>query len=485
MKAAFAHRRGVHALIALLLLAGTLRAFALWAHDPLYAYANSYDQTRYTNCFHFYPDRPATIAPGQNNPQAPFARYRFIASADPMCYWSSELVFTGATALAWRIGEALGGGEVHDARWIGALRWLTLLALASALSLAWLRRGDARAALANALLVPLLFADPGNTFYLNTFYAEGSALLAAYALVALVLLWRDAPRTHFRFALLALVAFALAMSKIQHLLLPIALSCVVVVLDGARLRRFGWRAVALLLGASGGLLLQFVQLHRGGTMMNAIDQYNRADVVFTALLPFADDPRDLLGELGIDPQCTIYSARHAWEFPDLPERVCAGLVDFNRGKELATLARHPRLALRLAAHGVLGLDPWIAKNLGEVEGGDFALATDPPSIGRVLHAWPWLQVALLALPLLALIALLLRPGLHRGSRALDYTALTSAVMIATLVITVLGDGLADTAKQGHLVVNAALAWLVVACAIAATTRLDQSAACLLAAQKQA
>ncbi|WP_300616014.1 hypothetical protein [Dokdonella sp.] len=448
--------------IVLLWIAGTLRAFALWSHDPLYAYANSYDQTRYTNCFHFYPDRPAEIPPQRNSPQAPFAHYRFIATGDPMCYWSSELVFTAATASIWTLGEWIGGGERHPVRWVGALRWLALLALSMALSRAWLRRDAVRAAVANAALLPLLFADPGNTLYLNTFYAEWTALLAAYATFALALLWRDTPGDGRRFGLLALAAFLLATSKIQHLLLPLTLALVVLVLDRLRHARFRWRGAALATGAVIGLFAQFVQLQREGAMMDAIDQYNRADVVFTALLPASDDPAAMLSELGIDPACAIYSGHHAWEFPDLPERVCAGLSEFSRGDEIATLLRHPLIVPRLAVRGVLGLDPWIAKNLGQVEGGDFATMAPPqPSLGHVLHAQPALQVALLALPALTLFVLLGHPGPRRGARALDFAALVVAAMLATLGITVLGDGLADVAKQGHLVVNAAIAFALV------------------------
>jgi hypothetical protein len=452
-------------------LIGTLRAFALWAHDPLYAYANSYDQVRYTNCFHFYPDRPPAIPPEENSPNAPYAKFRFVANPNPMCYWSSELAFAGTTALIWKLDEVGGGSPLHDVRWVGALRWLALLGLSIMLSVAWLRRGDARAALANAALVPLLFADPGNTLYLNTFYAEWTALLAAYALFAMCLLWRDDTRSSRRFALLAAVAFALALAKIQHLMLPLCLAFVVIALEWLHRRRVGWRGIALALGALAGLAIQAVQLGRETHMMDSIHQYNRADVVFTALLPFADDRGALLTELGIDPACAVYSGLHAWELPDLPERVCSGLDHFTRGKELAALLRHPGMALRLAGHGVLGLDPWIAKNLGEVEGESVApIPTSVPGIGPLLHAYPIVQLVILALPLIALLALLWKPGVRGSSRALDYAALTVALMCATLAITVLGDGLADTAKQGHLVVNAALAWLIVGVFIAVLRR---------------
>ena len=442
-------------------LAGTLRALTVFLHDPLYAYANSYDETRYTSCFHFYPDRPAAVPPQQHSPEAPYSRFRFISSGDPMCYWSSELAFTGATALVWKAAEILGSDRVHDVRFVAVLRWLSLLALSIGLSRAWLRRGEPRVALANAALVPLVFADPGNTLYLATFYAEWTALLAAYALIALLLLWRDEPRSRMRFAWLALAAFALATSKLQHMLLPLALMAVVLLLDRLRLKRTTWRALALAAGALAGAYFQFVQSARQGPMMDTIRQYNRADVVFTALVPFAADKRALLEDIGIDPGCAIYSGKRAWQLPDLPERTCRGLINFTRVRELGALARHPSIAVRLAGEGVLALDPWIADNIGHVEGRPFEkLPASVPTVGRVLHASPPVRLGLLALPALALLALFVRPGPRAGSAALDAAALVVTIMIATLGITLLGDGLADTAKQGHLVVDAALAWLL-------------------------
>lgn len=453
-------RRVAICALAALWLIGTLRALLLCMHDPLQAYANSYDETRYTSCFHFYPDRPADVPPQLHSPEAPYAHFRFMKTQDPMCYWSSELVFTGATALIWKGAELVRGDTVHDVRWTAALRWAALLALSIAFSQAWLRRNDERAAIANAALVPLVFADPGNTLYLSTFYAEWTALMAAYALIGLLLLWRNG-YTRSRFAWLALAAFVLATSKMQHMLLPLALAATVFVIDRVRLGRTSWRAVALACGAAAGAYFQFVQTMREGPMMDTIRQYNRADVVFTGLLPFADDPRALLADIAIDPGCAIYSGKRAWELPDLPERTCRGLINFTRGRELGALLRHPAIAAQLAVHGVSALDPWIADNVGHIEGAPFGkLPATVPSVGHALHASPVVQDAVLGLPLLVLLALLFRPGIRAGSPALDATALVVVTMLATLTVTLLGDGLADTAKQGHLVVDAALAWLV-------------------------
>lgn len=446
-------------LLALWLL-GSLRVFMLWSQHPLEAYANSYDQTRYMSCFGIEPVRTPEAAKQRNSPQAPFANFRFSADVEPICYWSSELAFTATTAALWKVAELLGGSPHHDVRWIGVLRWLVVLLISLALARAWIARGQPLFALANTALVPLLFADPGNTLYLDTFYAEFTALTAACLLVALVLLWRDTEMRGWRWGLLAFAAFLLAISKIQHLLLPLALALAVLLLDAWRGRRLAWRGVALLFGAICGLWLQVVQLHRSDPLIETIDQYNRADVVFTALLPFADDRVALLDTLHIDPACVRYSGFRAWQFPDLPERVCLGLADFSRAAQLRVLVTEPRLTLRMLGHGVLALDPWVAGNVGQIEGGEFAQIPRLVSVGRLLQAVPIVQILLLALPLLAWIALAWRARASRGSLALDFCSLTVLTMLATFAVTILGDGLADVAKQGHLVINVALAWFV-------------------------
>jgi len=448
-------------LVAALTAIGLLRALLLWSHEPLYAYANTYDQTRYSACFDIYPDRPAAVPLDENSPNAPYASFRFAEARAPMCYWSSELAFTALTAASWHVSEWAGAGPVHSVRVIGALKLVALLILSCTLSIAWLRRRQPAGALVNAAMMPLLFSDPGNTLYLNTFYAEWTSLLAAYALFALLVLWHGEQASRWRFFVLAATALLLASSKMQHLVLPLSLAIALLLVTRWRNGRASWQAIALACGAVAGGGFQFAQMQRDGPMMDSIRQYNRAHVIFTALLPVAEDQRAFLEEIGVDPDCVQYSGKHAWEMPGMPESFCPGVLGFGYMKQLSVLLTHPQMTLRLAGRAALALDPWTAENIGQVEGEILAeIPRNMFTLGVPLHRWPALQLGLLALPVFGLLVLVMRRRIGANAMATDFSILVVVGMLAIVTITVLGDGLADTAKQGHLVVNLAVAWLI-------------------------
>jgi hypothetical protein len=77
----------------------------------------------------------------------------------------------------------------------------------------------------------------------------------------------------------------------------------------------------------------------------------------------------------------------------------------------------------------------------------------------------------LAVPLVAALVMLCSGVGWRRPRVQLYCVLTAVIMLASLTVTLLGDGLADTPKQGHLVLNAALAWWIVLAGLAAVARL--------------
>ncbi len=453
--------RGLWWALAACLLAGLWRIGALVAHEPLIALANSYDEVRYSACFGLYPDRPESVPPDRNSPEAPYSRYRFVVAPDPICYWSTELLFQGAAAAVFHAFEAADGVRAHSVRWIGAFKILALLALWLGFTLAWLRRREPWSALANGLLLPLLFADPANTIYLNTFYAEWTALLALYAVAGLILIHEGRPARQHAFALLALAAAALAVSKIQHIVLPLGIAVAMLALGRWRDRVWLWKGKALLLGALAGIVVQGVQLQRDSDAIRAINVFNQADVVFTALLPNARDPAATAQSLGLSPQCLQYTGKRAWQMPGFPADLCPELMKVSRSRELLTLLREPDMALRIGWAGLANLHPWVAPGLGLVEGGNFApLPAQFFSWSDLFAERPVLRAILFGAPFLAFVALLWHQRWRAWPRLLTVTVLTIVVTLGTLTVTVLGDGLADVPKQGHLVYNAALVWWI-------------------------
>ena len=446
--------------ITLVVMIGLARLLTLWAHEPLVAYANSYDQVRYTACFNLYPDRPEPFKPTDNSPWAPYSEYRFFDVPEPFCYWSSELLFQGANAAIYHFEEALDGTRSHDVRSIGALRIIALLAMLFGFLRAHWRRGELRAAMAHAALFAILFSDPGNTLYLNGYYAEWTSLLAAYGVIGLLMLWRKDEGTRRRFVILGLLAFALSFSKIQHVVLPCVLGLTLLAMGRWQQRLDSWRAWALIVGGLVGVVGQGVQLGRGGALMDAIRIHNQTHVVLTGLLPWSSDKPALLREMGISADCLQYVGKRAWQLPGQPQEVCPGVEDFGRGKQLMLLLRHPQLALSLFVHGIQRLQPWIAPALGQVENGRNAdIPASIPNLGNGMRASPALFFGFLALPFVVFLVLSARRDWRRG-RWFEYTLLTCLLMVATLGVTILGDGLADTPKQGHLVGNAAIAFAI-------------------------
>ena len=436
-----------------------LRVLPLLFHTPLIALANSYDEVRYSACFNLYPDRPAEIDPTQNSPAAPYAHYTFREAAQPICYWSTEWIFQSTAAGLFKIQSALTGQTNFSVRWLGLIKFSAALAAWLLFCVAWWRRGPPALALANGLIFPLLIADPANTVYLNTFYAEFTAVLTLYIVISVILLYHEKPRSKRAIVLLSLAAFALAMSKIQHLLLPLMCAGSVLIFDYVRTKKWSWRASALFAGALAGLVIQVAQLHRDNAAIRDIDMFNRSDVAFTGLLPNASDREKTAAILGLDPACIKYEGLRAWQLPGYPPQVCPSIANITRVRELTALLHDPLMALRLVCNGVVAINPWLAPGLGTVEGGNFdALPGGFISASDLFSAAPLSRAILLGGPIVVMFVLLFWRRRPSGMRR--YTVLTAAVMLTTLVVTVLGDGLADVPKQGHLVINTAFAWWI-------------------------
>lgn len=440
-----------HLLLAALAVIALARALGLVLHRPLLAFANNYDQIRYTACLDLAPWRPGERA-DRGNPQAPLSRYAFQPLPAGTCIWTSDLVFTAPVAAVWRLSEALGGREIHSIHRLAEWRLLGWLLLAAWTTRALLRAGQPHAAAGYLGWLALFGNDPANLLYFGTFYAEAGAVLGFHACLAgvAVALLRPARSA---LAVAAAGAAILAASKQQHLVLPLLLGFALLAAAGSAGRK---AAFAVLAGAVLGLAFQLGDLARAPPMASGVGAVNRANFVLGVLLPESSDPLRVADVLELEPACTAYAGRSVYAMTAPVERVCTKVIAWPRALPWWLLISDPPALGRALLHVPRLLLPWIP-GLGVVEGASWgALPAAQPSWQRVFGDRAAIAAGLLLLPWL-LFAACLR---LRASPAARGFALLCAVGSATVVlVSLFGDGDVEFAKHSHLAPDFALASL--------------------------
>lgn len=449
-------RRPAHRwLLVLLVTAGLLRAGWLLWHQPLLAYANNYDQVRYTACLQVYQVNP-TMPVGQQTPDAPLEYWQHDATVESSCYWTSDVLFI-AVARALSQGERWLGGDGHvSIRWIGSLRLLlAALGLVWVLNSLW-RAGRSEVAAALAAVWALVFCDPALTLYANGFYADFSGFTGLLWSSALLLLAWVRPLTRGESGFLFAATLLLVMAKIQYA--PVALGAALAVATAAiwrpRLRR---GLVVLLPAAALGFAIQVVNAVRPDPFMQKLGEVSRSNTVFNAVLGQSDDPVHTAALMGLDAECAEFAGKHFFNLPGAPTEVCPSFAQFSRSRLLAVFADQPLLYPRMIGAALLHLNPWIVTDLGHVAGTRYG-QVPLWSLSRVLAAWPRLTLFLPLLPLGLAAAL----WLLRRAPPLAFAASlwTGALIGVGTAFAAIGDGVAFFGRQGGFVLALACGWLV-------------------------
>ena len=472
---------GLRVLTWVLLVLAMSRGVALLVHEPMVGLANNYDMIRVQACIDAYPVRAESVPPWSNSWQAPIEAYRFRDDVDAECFMTSEslIAWVARPALAWEAKRDAAQGATASAttgafsmRTVGWFK-LTLLGVACVvISLLLIAQGRAGAAAVNALIAALVLMDPGVTLYLNTFYAEFSALLFGYLAVGLAFVLLGEPTPGRGCLILLGVAVVLAcLSKVQHL--AFGLMLLGALGFAARVsRRKVRRALTITLLVSGalGAAAQIVHLNTAATA--SMGRANITNVVFEAVLGSSSAPSRTAAALGLPEHCSAMAGAN-WFSPGVAQQhPCPEVFEVSRLRIVSLAFSEPDTLARAWGRGLLASRPWIPPLLGKVARRDSAPL---PEALYTIDGWlsglpvPLYALLLFGPAILMLLALASSVPRRLPVPVLFVLATLAALPPCMLSIVVLGDGLADTAKQFHLAIPAAVAfWLIAAAVVPGT-----------------
>ena len=342
--------------------------------------------------------------------------------------------FSSAAVIAAGAKWFGGSAATLDIRQIGAA-YLLLFAAAFALAL---RAGVP--ALCCALLAWAAL-DVSYSLYLNSFFADGAALLGFLGIALALLAWDGAPGDRGRRlpgVLLVVAALVAGFSKQVYMLTPI-LTAVAVVAWPSRAWAAHVRAAARPLLALGIGALLAVWHYTLGTGDRA-PEANRHHAVFCGVMRVADDPARVLVELGADPRAAALTCKSFFALDAEERRLSSeALRDVSLARLALSYARDPHRLWGALGQAVF----WL--RLTTTADPNFSNRTVPPA-----YYSGWWQFAQLRGPLYPVALVLLIAGLVGLARAallrtwggahaaLGFLLLNSVVLV---IAGVLGDGL--------------------------------------------
>lgn len=453
---------------AALLIFGLVVAYMAWQVLllPFIGYANSYDFLRQSSCtglWQFIDGVDKTH--GNYLFPSRFLQFDGDIRAD-VCMRSVDNVFPWLATLFHEPGEILSFWQV-------AIWKLGFLCIGTVLLLMY----AGRLRLPLCIIFAVLFTDWAYLAYANTLYMEFSVVVATFlALSTGVCLLALGERPGL--GLLGLSVFALVwlgMSKQQYAPMAAMLSWLFALVVWLRWR-IG-RVVLLYVGLGGGLLFAFSLMNPSSTeLMRTIDQANKTNTFFGAVLPAAADKPAALRLLGLPDEC-LADIGSSWLSKE-GHRPCPAVAQVSRMKLLALFVSQPRTLLVPMYRITLGAKPLYPDYLGVIEAGDAEEAQGKLELVRTMSLSTWLSglpprlyVGLTCLGLLggglAFLILLRsfrdRDGISAGKAPLAVLSLGAFASLYALFSSVFGDGYIEMSKHA-VIFGVGLTFQVVATA---------------------
>jgi hypothetical protein len=456
----------------LLLLLGCARIFQVVFHSPMLGYANNFDFIKLSSTVGIWLDEPG-VDPFVGHAEAPFSHYRSHGKhIEEFRYRSSEtLLVYPAIAASDLINRVRGvPRDRFDLRTLGAVKGVFFLAAGAFLTIMFFRRSP-WAGLISAFVFAAVICDPSNTLYFNTLYFDDSAVLFTYLAVGIALLMLSTERSPgWLIASFCIALVCAGWSKMQHPGLPLALVLGYGIAK-ASLGRHGHRsalrmiappAAAAVLTLAGGII------HNRSPSVQGMVNAAATDVWFNMTLPSFRNPAAVLDSLGLPSRCGAYVGK-SWYDPGMGEGPCPEIFRLTRFRMVQALLKEPGAIGRILAKAVALSRPfllWYGQVEGQSSGNINAQGIRFFSVGSLIDRLPVSAFATLIIlsltgGFLSLVLLLL--GRPVAGAAL--CVLTNAVLAATFLASLLGDGYADLCRHFHLGLNALLLSALAAAAV--------------------